>query len=60
MGVDITRNRGEIKRSEALAERIANLGTPCLGCRDCRGLCAALLEAMVIPDVILNDEHVWP
>lgn len=27
---------------------------PCLGCADCRGLCAALIEALCVPDVVLN------
>lgn len=54
MGVNISRNRGETRRSEELAMRIAGLGTPCVGCRNCRGLCAELIEALVLPDVILG------
>ncbi len=60
MGIDVARNRGETRRSKALAATVANLGVPCLGCTDCRGICTELLEALVLPDVILNDRHTWP
>ena len=60
MGMNITRRRGETRRSEALALQVAGLGAPCVGCTDCRGLCAELLEAMVLPDIILNDNRERP
>ncbi|MEZ5713950.1 MAG: hypothetical protein R3D85_01545 [Paracoccaceae bacterium] len=54
MAISITRSRGETRRTEALAAEIATLGTPCVGCSNCRGLCHELIEAIVIPDMILS------
>ena len=55
MATSITRSRGETRRTEALAIQIAGMGTPCVGCRNCRGLCRELIEAIVLPDIILNE-----
>ncbi len=60
MGMNVTRSRGETTRCDALAGRIAVLNVPCVGCRDCRGLCAELIEALVLPDVILSDTREGP
>ena len=57
MGLNITRSRGETRRSEELAAQVAGLGAPCVGCSNCRGLCAELLEAMVLPDIILSGKR---
>jgi len=27
---------------------------PCIGCNDCTGLCSALIDALTLPDIILN------
>ena len=54
MGVSITRSRGETQRSEDLAAQVAGLGAPCVGCSNCRGLCVELIEAMVLPEIILS------
>ena len=50
----ITRSQGDTTRSTALAAEIAGLGAPCVGCSNCRGLCKALIEAIVIPDLVLG------
>jgi hypothetical protein len=55
MSIHITRSRGETVRTEALAAEIAGMGTPCVGCRNCRGLCRELIEAIVVPDIVLNE-----
>ena len=55
MATTITRSRGETRRSEALASEIAGMSTRCVGCTDCRGLCRELIEAIVVPDIILNE-----
>ncbi|WP_172677013.1 hypothetical protein [Aestuariivita boseongensis] len=41
-------------RTRAVAETIAELQGPCLGCKGCQGLCIALVEAMTLPDAILS------
>jgi len=55
MAVNITRSRGETRRTEALAAQIAGMACTCVGCSNCRGLCRELIEAIVIPDMILSD-----
>ena len=40
-------------RTEALAHDVAGLADPCIGCEGCRGVCAAMIDAMVLPDLIL-------
>jgi hypothetical protein len=33
---------------------------PCLGCRDCRGLCRDVLELSTLPDVVLHLKEPRP
>ncbi len=40
-------------RTEALAHDVAGLPDPFIGCEGCRGVCAAMIDAMVLPDLIL-------
>jgi hypothetical protein len=54
MTVTITRGLGETRRTKALADEIAGMSTPCVGCRNCRGLCRELIEAIILPEMILN------
>jgi hypothetical protein len=56
MTLTITRSRGGTWRSEALAAELADMAGPCLGCENCRGLCAELIEAIVLPNVILRRQ----
>ena len=37
-----------------LAREVGAMRVPCVGCSGCRGLCEALIEVMVLPDVILH------
>jgi len=41
-------------RTRAVAETLAELHGPCLGCKGCQGLCTALVEAMTLPDAVLS------
>ncbi|MDU8927385.1 hypothetical protein RXV86_08320 [Alisedimentitalea sp. MJ-SS2] len=54
MSMNITRSEAVTERSDALVQRIAGLGTPCVGCTNCRGLCRELIEAIVVPEIILR------
>lgn len=40
-----------------VAARVAGLGTPCIGCEDCTGVCRTLLDAIVLPDVVLHHRR---
>jgi hypothetical protein len=48
------RKTGYAPKTRALADDIARLQGPCVGCEGCEGLCMALIEAMVLPDLILS------
>jgi len=37
-----------------LNHRIGTLQGPCVGCKDCKGLCTALIDALLIPEYILS------
>lgn len=36
--------------------KVAALEGPCIGCRECTGLCVALLEALTIPEMIVRAD----
>ncbi|WP_137701505.1 hypothetical protein [Marimonas lutisalis] len=55
--MNITRSRGETRHSKAIADRVARLGVPCVGCTNCRGLCKELIEAMIVPEVVLKSKR---
>ena len=42
-------------RSQALSMELATLQGPCIGCTGCQGVCAALIQAMTLPEIILRD-----
>ncbi|WP_299620890.1 hypothetical protein [uncultured Tateyamaria sp.] len=48
----ISRNIGHAPRTRALAEELNALNGPCIGCTGCEGVCQALLDALVVPDVV--------
>lgn len=52
------RTMGQAPRTEALSRDVATLPGPCIGCVGCQGVCEALFEVMVLPDVILRDRHI--
>ncbi|MCR8825015.1 hypothetical protein [Pseudosulfitobacter koreensis] len=41
-------------QTRLLAADLASLQGPCIGCKGCEGLCQALIDAMLVPDMILN------
>ena len=49
----IDRKIASAPRTEALAHNVAGLNGPCIGCEGCRGVCAAMIDAMLVPDIIL-------
>jgi hypothetical protein len=51
--MQIERHCGHAPRARDLSREILSSG-PCLGCEGCRGTCAALIEAMSVPDAVLN------
>lgn len=53
----ISRHIAEAPRTAALSTEIAKLNGPCIGCTDCDGLCKELIEALVVPDLILSKSQ---
>lgn len=51
--MEIERRIATAPRMRALTEQINRLPGQCVGCRECRGVCEALFEAMVLPDLIV-------
>ena len=45
---------GAADRVTRLAQDVASLSGPCIGCTKCAGLCQALIEVMTLPDTILT------
>jgi len=44
---------GHAPRVTAVAKELTMLQGPCVGCPGCTGLCAALIDALTLPDLIL-------
>ncbi len=55
--MQINRSKAETPQLKALAGQISALQGPCVGCSDCVGLCEALIETLVLPDVILSKNR---
>lgn len=53
----ISRHIAEAPRTTDLATEIAKLNGPCIGCTECDGLCKELIDALVVPDVILSKNQ---
>ena len=55
--MDIVRSKPAATHTVRLAGTLDTLQNPCVGCTDCVGLCAELIDALVIPDVILSRKR---
>jgi len=54
--MEIERNIAHAPRTRALAGNVAGLRGGCVGCKECSGLCEALIEALTLPDMILKEK----
>ncbi|WP_428926875.1 hypothetical protein [Marinibacterium sp. SX1] len=41
-------------RSQELLAKLDDIHGPCLGCADCNGFCAELIEALMLPDAVIR------
>ena len=55
--LEIERKTAFAPRTKALSQDIGALHGPCVGCSKCAGLCHALIEALVLPDIILGERE---
>jgi hypothetical protein len=53
----IIRNRPQTPNVNELSMDLAQLNNPCVGCCDCVGLCDALIDALVLPDLVLSKRR---
>ncbi|MDK3016859.1 hypothetical protein [Pseudodonghicola flavimaris] len=58
--MNISRSKSETPRLNALSVEISQLNGPCVGCENCVGLCMALIDALVVPEVILSKKRETP
>ncbi|WP_202530589.1 hypothetical protein [Maritimibacter harenae] len=54
--MQIDRQTGHAPRSQDLAHKMSGLKSGCVGCTDCKGLCHELIEAMLVPELVLKGK----
>lgn len=55
--MNISRLVASAPRTKSVSIELSKLNGPCVGCTDCDGLCKELIEALVVPDIILSRKH---
>ena len=53
----ISRSQPASQNVSVLAQQLSGLNGPCVGCTQCDGLCAALIDALTLPEVILSRKR---
>ena len=41
---------------DRLSHRLAGLNGMCIGCKGCQGLCASLIELLMLPEAVLKNK----
>ncbi|MGH1368421.1 MAG: hypothetical protein ACRBCL_07365 [Maritimibacter sp.] len=47
---------GYAPQTETLARDVTALKAGCVGCSDCKGLCQELIDAMLVPGLVLKGK----
>ncbi|MEX0303969.1 MAG: hypothetical protein AB3N24_16240 [Leisingera sp.] len=55
--MQISRSKSTAPKVKALATVVSELQGPCVGCTNCVGLCEALIDTLVLPDLILSRKR---
>ncbi|MEX0282598.1 MAG: hypothetical protein AB3N13_15555 [Arenibacterium sp.] len=55
--MNIVRSKPSSSHTVALGAAMSELNGPCVGCSDCNGLCAELIDALSVPDIILSKRR---
>lgn len=55
--MQIRRDIAYAPRARALGHELARLEGDCVGCKNCTGICTALLEALTLPDFVLKERE---
>lgn len=53
----ISRTKAETPNINNLSDQIVGLQGPCVGCTNCTGMCQALIDALILPDLILSKSN---
>ena len=53
--MQIDRKIAHAPRSRALASDMATMPSACVGCDGCQGICQSLIDAMLLPDLLLRE-----
>ena len=52
--MQIDRHVGHAPRSEEIGRELVALDGPCIGCKNCKGMCAALMQLLSLPEAVLH------
>ncbi len=55
--MQINRTKAETPKLDSLAGQVSALQGPCVGCSNCVGLCEALIDTLILPEVILSKKR---
>lgn len=55
--MQITRTKPAMTQMSALSAELNTLNGPCVGCEGCNGLCEALIDALMLPNIILSKKR---
>ena len=52
--MQIERKTGYAPKSTSIHQQLVEIQGPCVGCKECRGLCHELLETLYLPELLLK------
>ena len=55
--MEIVRSKPDPSQTSALMAELGTLNCACVGCSNCNGLCAELIDALTIPELILSRKR---
>ena len=55
--MNILRSKPDSSHTAELSAQLNGLNGPCVGCTNCNGLCADLIDVLMLPDVILSRKR---
>ncbi|MEX0338311.1 MAG: hypothetical protein AB3N11_04645 [Arenibacterium sp.] len=55
--MNIVRSKPATPHTTNLSIQLNQMSGHCVGCSDCNGLCAELLDALMIPDIVLAKKR---
>jgi len=53
----INRSQPSTRNIVALSAELAQINGPCVGCTGCKGMCQDLIDAVMLPSIILSKHR---